>query len=126
MRQSLVGGGPYLVDRHDGSIHFVPVTTWLTEDWEELYLRQVKGVRTPDPLVSAVRSLVLSVGVVAAMSHLRKQAPRLSLQEAKAYVLDLRDGAEPSQELVDLTREPERCPPLPIRTLVGPVRRKSE
>ncbi|MGW3041046.1 YrhB domain-containing protein [Kitasatospora sp. NPDC001159] len=26
-RDNLVGSGPYLVDRHDGSIHHVPVTT---------------------------------------------------------------------------------------------------
>ncbi|MFE5586951.1 YrhB domain-containing protein [Kitasatospora sp. NPDC056531] len=121
LRYNLVGSGPYLVDRHDGSIHHVPATTWIAEDWEGLYLRQIKGVRTPDPLASSVRALVDSAGVVAAMSHLRKQAPRLSLQEARAYVTAVRDGAEPSEELANLTREVDSCPPLSIETLAGPV-----
>ncbi|MFI1441614.1 YrhB domain-containing protein [Streptomyces fructofermentans] len=119
LRDNLVGGGPYLVDRYDGSIHHIPVTTWMAVDWAELYLRQVKGVRAPDPLAASVRELVQSAGVVAAMSHLRKQAPRLSLQEARAYVTAVRDGAEPSEELADLTREMEKCPPLSIETLAG-------
>jgi hypothetical protein len=33
----LVGSGPYLVDRQDGSIHRLPVTTYMHEPWEELY-----------------------------------------------------------------------------------------
>lgn len=119
-RDNLVGSGPYLVDRHDGSIHHVPATTWIAEDWEELYLRQIKGVRAPDPLAASVRALVNSAGVVAAMSHLRKQAPRLSLQEARTYVMAVRDGAEPSEQLANLTREEENCPPLAIETLAGP------
>ncbi|WP_189925964.1 YrhB domain-containing protein [Kitasatospora xanthocidica] len=118
---NLVGSGPYLVDRHDGSIHHIPAAMWPFEDWEELYLRQVKGVRTSDPLVSSVRALVDSAGVVAAMSHLRKQAPRLSLREARDYVMAVRDGVEPSEELADLTRE-AKSPHLSIETLVGPVR----
>ncbi|MGW2373007.1 hypothetical protein [Kitasatospora sp. NPDC001683] len=120
-RYNLVGSGPYLVDGHDGSIHPVPATTWIAEDWEELYLRQIKGARTPDPLVSTVRALVGSAGAVAAMSHLLKQVPRLSLQEARAYVRAIQDGAEPSDELANLTREAQSCPPLPITTLAGPI-----
>lgn len=121
---SLVGSGPYLVDRHDGSIHHVPVTTWIAENWEELYLQQIKGIqptRAPDPLAVSVRVLVHAAGVVAAMRHLRKQAPRLSLREAQAYVMALRDGAEPSEELLSLTRTVESCPPLSIETRAGPV-----
>ncbi|GGU51772.1 hypothetical protein [Streptomyces violascens] len=120
VRGSFVGGH-YLVDRHDGSIHYVPAVWWEDEGWEEQYLRQVKGVRAPDPLAASVRALVHSAGVVVAMSHLRRNAPRLSLQEAKAYVLAVRDGAEPSEELASLTREEESCPPLRIETLAGPV-----
>ncbi|MEW1929905.1 YrhB domain-containing protein [Streptomyces sp. NPDC088360] len=119
-RDNLVGSGPYLVDRYDGSIHHIPTTTWLAEDWEELYLRQIKGVRAPDPLATSARALLNSAGVVAAMSRLRKQAPRLSLQEARTYVMAVRDGAKPSEELANLTREEENCPPLPIETLAAP------
>jgi len=122
-RDCLVGGGPYLVDRDDGSVHHIPVTTWVSEGWEELYLRQVKEVRTPDPLASSVRELVDSAGMLAAMRYLRKQAPRLSLQQARTYVMVVQDGAEPPQELVDLTHEEEACPPLAIETLAGPDRR---
>ncbi|MFC9329203.1 YrhB domain-containing protein [Kitasatospora sp. NPDC057015] len=120
-RHSLIGSGPYLVDRHDGSIHHIPTTTWIAENWEELYLQQIKGVRPPDPLASSVRALVHSAGIVAAMSHLRKQAPRLSLREARAYVDALQGGAEPSEELASRTRTQESCPRLSIETLTGPV-----
>ncbi|MFC8449364.1 hypothetical protein [Kitasatospora sp. NPDC057223] len=115
-------GGHYLVDRHDGSIHHVPAVQWEDEGWEEHYLLQARGIRRPDPLARAVHALVHSAGVVAAMSHLRKQAPRLSLQEAKAYVAAVRDGAEPPEELASRTRAEARCPSLPIETLTGPAR----
>jgi hypothetical protein len=121
-RDCLIGSGPYLVDRHDGSIHHIPTTTWVAEDWQELYLRQIKGVRMPDPLLSSVRALVNSAGVVAAMSHLRKHAPRLSPHQARAYVTAIQAGAEPPEELANLTSEAESCPPLAIETLAGPVR----
>lgn len=114
-------GGPYLVDRYDGSIHFVPGTAW-TEDWEERYLWQVKGIRAPDQLAAAVRHLTHSVGTAAAMQHLRKQAPRMGLREAKAYVTIVRDGSEPPEELASLTREPDLWYPGPIETLAGPIR----
>ncbi|MFF7789499.1 YrhB domain-containing protein [Streptomyces sp. NPDC007991] len=117
----LVGHGPYLVDRQDGSIHHIPATTYATDAWEDLYLQQIRGVRPPDPLVAAVEALVHSEGTMAAMRHLRKQAPLLGLQQAKAYVMALRDGDVPPEELVDLTRTPETCPPLAISTLAGPV-----
>ncbi|MGW0655761.1 YrhB domain-containing protein, partial [Streptomyces umbrinus] len=29
LRDNLVGNGPYLVDRYDGSIHHIPSTTWV-------------------------------------------------------------------------------------------------
>jgi hypothetical protein len=121
VRGSFVGGH-YLVDRYDGGIHYVPAVQWEDEGWEEQYLLRTKGIRRPDPLARTVRELVHSAGVVAAMSHLRKQAPRLSLQEARAYVATVRGGAEPSEELAGLTRAEERCPPLPIETLTGPAR----
>ncbi|WP_422070578.1 YrhB domain-containing protein [Streptomyces orinoci] len=33
----LVGRGPYPVDRQDGSIHHIPVTTYVAGGWEEFY-----------------------------------------------------------------------------------------
>ncbi|MFC0842771.1 hypothetical protein ACFH04_03325 [Streptomyces noboritoensis] len=121
VRGSFVGGH-YLVDRLDGSIHYVPDVWWDEEGWEERYLLETKGVRRPDPLAAAVRALVHSAGTVAAMSHLRREAPRLSLREAKAYVTSVRDGAEPPEELASLTRKEPKWPLLPIETLTrGPL-----
>ncbi|NXY96674.1 hypothetical protein HYE82_20260 [Streptomyces sp. BR123] len=114
-------GGHYLVDRHDGSIHYVPAVWWDGEGWEDQYLWQVKGTRRPDPLAAVVRELVHSSGAVAAMGRLRRRAPRLTLQEAKAYVAAVRDGAEPPEELASLTRKEELQPDPPIETLTGPV-----
>ncbi|MFJ6137879.1 YrhB domain-containing protein [Kitasatospora sp. NPDC092286] len=116
----LVGSGPYLVDRQDGSIHHIPVVTFVVEDWEELYLWQVKGVRRPEPLMATVRALLQADGTVTAMRHLRKHAPALGLSEAKEYVMVMLDGGDPPEELMDLTRTPDVCSPLRIETLAGP------
>jgi len=124
-KKMLLGQGPYLVDRQDESIHHIPVTTYVGEDWAELYLRQVKGIRPPDPLVAAVREHLHSEGTMAAIRHLRKQAPRLGPREAKTYVMAVRNGAELPEELVALVQEPEKCPPLSIETLTGPNRQCS-
>ncbi|MBB4715138.1 hypothetical protein BJ965_005020 [Streptomyces luteogriseus] len=47
IKKMLVGSGPYLVDRQDGSIHHIPVTTYVGESWEELYLQLVRGADRP-------------------------------------------------------------------------------
>ncbi|WP_233289477.1 YrhB domain-containing protein [Kitasatospora sp. MBT63] len=122
--EMLIGQGPYLVDRQDGSIHHIPVTTFVSDRWEELYRQQVKGVRPPDepdPLLTAVQALVHSDGMMAAMRHLRKQAPLLEPHQAKAYVTAVKDGREPPAELVGLIPKPkqETSPLLSISTLAG-------
>ncbi|MFJ3792177.1 hypothetical protein [Kitasatospora sp. NPDC090091] len=120
-RRGTLHGGPYLVDREDGSIHWVPGIDW-HDDWEERYLRDVKGIAVPDPLAAEVRRLAASAGAAAAMHHLRREAPRIGLQEARAYVTIVRDGSEPPEELAALTRKPRRWgEPDPIETLAGPV-----
>jgi hypothetical protein len=43
--KQLVGQGPYLVDGQDGSIHYIPITTFLHADWARMYLEDVKGIR---------------------------------------------------------------------------------
>jgi hypothetical protein len=116
----LVGNGPYLLDRQDGSIHQIPVPT-LGENWEELYLEQVKGITPPDALLGAVRDVLSRDGRVAAIRHLRKHAPQLSMQDAKAYVDAVRHGGQPAEELIDRTRERPARVPLPIATLTGPL-----
>ncbi|MFE7189446.1 hypothetical protein [Kitasatospora sp. NPDC057541] len=117
-----VGGDSHvLVDRYDGSLHYVPDAWGPTEGWEDHYLLQIKGVCRPDPLGAAVRELARSAGVVAAMGHLRKQAPELGLREAKAYLAAVRDGAEPPEELAALARKKPTSPLWPVETLAGPV-----
>ncbi|MEV4742499.1 hypothetical protein [Streptomyces sp. NPDC049555] len=75
----------------------------------------------PDPLAAGVRRLADCSGTAAAMQYLRKQAPRMNLREAKAYVTGVRDGSEPPEELARLTRTPRPWEPGPIETLAGPV-----
>ncbi|MFE6869773.1 hypothetical protein ACFVFS_24865 [Kitasatospora sp. NPDC057692] len=117
-----VGGNSHvLVDRHDGSLHYVPDAWWSDEEWEDHYLLQTKGARRPDPLAAEVRELLRSTGTVAAMLHLRRSAPRLGLPEARAYLAAVRDGAEPPEELAVLTRQERTRPLWPVETLVGPV-----
>ncbi|MEV0189817.1 YrhB domain-containing protein [Kitasatospora purpeofusca] len=121
-RSGFGGGGSHvLVDREDGSLHFVPNARDGDDGWEEHYLLQVKGFRRPDPLAAEVRALLRSAGAVAAMGHLRKRAPALSLQQARAYLTAVREGAEPPEELAGLTREEPRWPLRPVETLAGPV-----
>ncbi|MEU4215969.1 YrhB domain-containing protein [Actinoplanes sp. NPDC026623] len=119
--KALFGQGPYLVDRHDGSIHHIPFLTFADEGWEELYLEQVKGVRPPDPLPSAVRDLVASGGGMAALRQLRRRAPQLTILEAKAYVDAVRNGDEPPEDLVERTRPRPREFAFAIETLTGPA-----
>ncbi|MEV6978946.1 YrhB domain-containing protein [Kitasatospora sp. NPDC093806] len=113
--------GHLLVDREDGSIHHVPAAGWDDECWQEDYLLHAKGVRPPSPLAAAVRALAREDGTVAALRHLRREAPRLGLREAKAYLAAVRDGAEPPEELASLARKERTWPPVPIERLTGPV-----
>ena len=117
------GNGSHLVvDREDGSIHYVAEVWWSDEqDWEDQYLLHVRGHRAPDPLAAAVRRLHAEHGAVPALAHLRKAAPRLTLPQARAYLAAVRDGSEPPEELGDLTRPVALRPPLPIETVAGPA-----
>ncbi len=113
----LIGHGPYLVDREDGSIHHIPVTAQVDDNWEESYLEHVRGVKPPDPLLTTIRDLLSRDGAMAALRHLRKQAPQLGLQDVKAYIDTVRNGGEPAENLLNQTR---RRTALSIVTLAGP------
>lgn len=115
----LIGHGPYLVDREDGSIHHIPVTTHVDDNWEESYLEHIRGVKPPDALLTAVRDLLSRDGAMAALRHLRKQAPQLGLQDAKAYIDAVRNGDEPAENMLNHTR---RRTVLSIETLTGPAK----
>ncbi|MEV6979492.1 YrhB domain-containing protein [Kitasatospora sp. NPDC093806] len=120
LRDNLVGSGPYLVDRHDGSIHHVPATA-MAGDWELLYLRQVRGGTASDPLVIALQKILRSSGTTAAMHYLRRQAPLLGLQDVKVFVSAVSGGVRPPDELVSLTWKRDACSRPDIETLTGPV-----
>ncbi|WP_285559092.1 hypothetical protein [Actinoplanes regularis] len=100
----LGGGGPYLVDRYDGSVHGLGTVAYHTGAWVWEYLEQVKGVVPLDPLTESVRQLLIDDGTMAAMRHLRSRAPRLTPAQAKQYVTSVRDGLEPTPDLIELTR----------------------
>lgn len=117
----LVGHGPYLVDGEDGSIHHIPASTYVGADWEQMYSEQVRGIKPPDPLLDSVRDLALRDGAMAAMRHLRKQAPQLSLGKVKEYVDTVRMGGVPAEELTGRTRDEPRPFVLSINTLTGPA-----
>ncbi|MCO8271203.1 YrhB family protein [Actinoplanes sp. TRM 88003] len=74
-RQSLVGGGPYLVDGEDGSVHRIPAHAFRPGRWEEQYRQRIRGVVPPDPLAAAVRLTALGPGRTSAIRRLRKQYP---------------------------------------------------
>ncbi|GAA4831866.1 YrhB domain-containing protein [Kitasatospora terrestris] len=121
----LVGHGPYLVDRLDGSIHYLTWTGRVDGSWERPYLEHVRGVPAEQPrdlVADGVAALVRSDGTVAAMRHLRRQAPALRLQQAKAYVAAVRDGREPPEDLAALTRRPVAEPTVAVHTVAGPDR----
>ncbi|WP_380280196.1 hypothetical protein [Kitasatospora purpeofusca] len=117
----LVGCCPYLVDGDDGSIYVIPGETLRTSEWQTMFLAQYKGVPLPDVLLETTRLQFRKSGRIPAMRHLRRNAPMLGLSQADQYVHAIQRGARPPEELVLLTRVPEKCPPLPIRRLTGPA-----
>ncbi|MFE2764603.1 YrhB domain-containing protein [Streptomyces halstedii] len=123
----LIGHGPYLVDRYDGSIHHIPATTYRDPQWPEAYRRQVKGIspterpEPPDPLIAALRALVHSDGVLAAVRYLRRQILQLGIQDAKAHVIAIRNGSDSLEELSSFRGRDDKSWLLPISTLAGPV-----
>ncbi|GAA1126516.1 YrhB domain-containing protein [Kitasatospora arboriphila] len=118
-RHALAGLGPFLVDGLDGSLHHIPVSTYL-DDWEHLYRHDVRGLPRPDPVAERIREALAASGRVAAMRELRQAAPGLLLAEARAYVDALQAGAAPDPELAARTTAPDTCRQVPIETLTGP------
>jgi immunity protein 35 of polymorphic toxin system len=119
--KQLVGQGPYLVDAQDGSIYSIPVTTFMSENWEQLYLEEFKGIKPPDPLLTSVREITLRDGALAGLRYLRRQTSTLSLLEARAYIDAVRDGGEPPEELtLRIHPRPGRAA-LAIEAVTGPA-----
>ncbi|WP_052391445.1 YrhB domain-containing protein [Streptomyces sp. NRRL B-24484] len=112
--------GPYLVDRRDGSLHFVR-TTCLDDDWQTFYRREVLGGTDDDPVVIEIRDLARTAGPVAAMQQLRRLFPQLVVAEAKAYVTAVAQGVRPSEDLVQATRPGDTWLRTDILRVTGPA-----
>ncbi|GLY90124.1 hypothetical protein Airi02_080530 [Actinoallomurus iriomotensis] len=125
----LAGGGPYLVDRHDGSIHHIPITDYVGGLWEEDYEQRVKptGAAEADPhrgipFATEIREALEHEGRVAAIRLLRRCAPSVNMAEANDYVAAIAAGERPSAGLIELVRPPSRFSGrLGITTIAGPL-----
>ncbi|WP_433180659.1 YrhB domain-containing protein [Actinoallomurus sp. CA-150999] len=124
----LVGGGPYLVDRHDRSIHHIPITDYVGGLWEEDYEQRIKPTEAADadphrgiPFATEVREALAQEGRVTAIRLLRRCAPSLNMTQASVYVTVVGNGECPPTELIELARPPQPFSPrLGIRTIAGP------
>ncbi|MFF3932486.1 YrhB domain-containing protein [Streptomyces hirsutus] len=131
----LVGNGPYLVDRFDGSLHEIGVVAWVTGAWEADYRVRVRGPaertalaeRTAvDDLHDEVRAVASTHGRIHAMYALRRRLPVLSHAETIAYVTALLEDDAPEYLVEVATRE--LAPPpvgrvLSVHTIRGAAAR---
>ncbi|MDX3177143.1 YrhB family protein, partial [Streptomyces scabiei] len=102
----LVGNGPYLVDRVDGSLHQVGVVSAKSGAWEADYRARIRGlpVRTAvDDLHDGIRAVAVARGRVHAVLTLRRRLPGLTPAEAVRYVGALLDGDLPGRLLAAAT-----------------------
>ncbi|MFD9460711.1 YrhB domain-containing protein [Streptomyces sp. NPDC060027] len=126
-RHALVGNGPYLVDKEDGSLHRVPVVNAVTGAWENDYLTRVKGQYLPGPvdaLHDEVRSIADTQGRVHALRLLRRRVGGLSIRDATAYADALKAGQSPPADLLAQAVEALPRPRGPVasgvETVTGP------
>jgi hypothetical protein len=126
LRAMLVGGGPYLVDAQDASLHYIPGPTH-RQDWEAAYRYQVRGETPPEPadvFAEEVRAVLEQSGRLAALKHLRHHTrQRMTLRQAQRYLDSLAAAGMPPRDLAALTPRPYRPPlHLPIISVpTGPV-----
>lgn len=95
----LAGNGPYLVDRVDGSLHWIGVLSAVTDAWETDYRSRIRGqvTRTAvDELHDEVRAVTDARGRVHAMHILRGRVPALSHAQTIEYVTALQRGDAPA------------------------------
>ncbi|MFF7339871.1 YrhB domain-containing protein [Streptomyces sp. NPDC008163] len=98
----LIGVGPYLVDRVDGSLHRIGAVSAVSGAWQDDYRGRIRGLplRTAvDDLHDAVRAVAAEHGRPHAARVLRAKVPGLSPAAALAYANALL-GAEPPAHLV--------------------------
>lgn len=98
LRHMLIGNGPYLVDRVDGSLHDIGVVSSVSGAWEADYRTRIRNlpVRTAvDDLHDEVRRTAAARGRAVAMRRLRTSVPALAPAEALAYVTALEETGRP-------------------------------
>ncbi|MEU9353512.1 YrhB domain-containing protein [Streptomyces griseoloalbus] len=94
----LIGNGPYLVDRVDGSLHTIGVLSSVGGDWEADYRVRIRGqtIRTAvDDLHDELREVAAARGLLAAVRTLRQRLTALPPAQALEYVRGLLNGDAP-------------------------------
>ncbi|MFE4695874.1 YrhB domain-containing protein [Streptomyces sp. NPDC056738] len=126
-RRSLLGNGPYLVDKQDGGLHQIPVVDVVTGAWENDYLTRVKGREPPGPvdaLHDELRSTAEAQGRAQALRLIRRRVSALGIRSATAYVDALVAGEGPPADLLALAVEalprPKEPVALGVRTITEP------
>lgn len=126
-RHALVGNGPYLVDKENGSLHRIPVVDAVTGAWENDYLTRVKGQHLPGPvdaLHDEVRSIADTRGRAHALRLLRRRVSCLGLRDATAYLDALKAGQSPPADLfaqaVEALPRPREPVASGVETITGP------
>ncbi|MEU5582542.1 YrhB domain-containing protein [Streptomyces huasconensis] len=120
----VIGSGPYLVDRLDGSLHEIGVLSAVTGAWEADYRVRMRGqvLRTAvDDLHDEIRAVAGTRGRVPAMRVLRQRVPALSPTQVNEYVTALGDGdGDVPAHLADVATAqlvPPADPVLSVRTI---------
>lgn len=123
-RDMLLGTGPYLVDRVDGSLHSIGVVSAMSGAWMDDYRGRIRGlpVRTAvDDLHDAVRAAAAERGRLYAVRMLRWKLPGLSPSEAAHYARTLLDGEPPAHLVAAATAElTEPVDPVERVRTIGP------
>ncbi|MEU4167031.1 YrhB domain-containing protein [Streptomyces sp. NPDC026665] len=102
-RHALVGTGPYLVDKEDGSLHRIALVDAVTGAWEDNYRTRVKGQHIPGPvdeLHDELRTVAGTRGRIHALRLLRRHVPAFGIGDAAAYVDALQGDLEPPAALL--------------------------
>ncbi|MGB8940331.1 MAG: YrhB domain-containing protein [Streptomyces sp.] len=126
----VIGHGPCLVDRVDGSLHEIGVLSAVSGAWEVDYRARIRGqvTRTAvDDLHDEVRAVACTRGRVHAMHTLRQRVPRLSHAQIIEYVMALLHGGAPAH-LVELAYGelvPPTDPVMSVVTIRGAAPRRS-
>ena len=118
----LVGVGPYLVDRVDGSLHSIGVLSAKGGEWETDYRARVRGLpgRTAvDDPHDEIREIGAARSRMHAARALRQRLPVLSPAQAVEYTDALLGGAPPAHFVAIAAGQLSEpiCPALAVRTI---------